>query len=33
VTLIADIFDGFGGLACALAQEIRDEMPRVIMVS
>lgn len=33
ITFISDLFDGFGGLTTSLAQEIRDEMPRVTMVS
>jgi hypothetical protein len=32
VTVLADLYDGFGGVACTLCEEIRDELPRITMV-
>ena len=30
---LTDLYDGFGGLTCSLMEEIRDEFPRMNMVS
>ena len=32
ITILADLYDGFGGLTCSLLEEIRDEMPRITVV-
>lgn len=33
ITVLSDLHDGFGGLTCALMEEIRDEFPRMTVVS
>ena len=33
ITVLADFHDGFGGLTCSLLEEIRDEFPRMTVVS
>ena len=33
ITVLADLYDGFGGLTCSLMEEIRDEFPRMTVVS
>ena len=32
ITVLSDLHDGFGGLTCALMEEIRDEFPRMTVV-